>query len=237
MENEIWKDIVDFENRYEISNCGRVRKKLNGEFINGHMFQNYQKLVLSKGTIKSRKSFYIHQLVAKHFIDNPNNYKIVKYIDNNKINNIVTNLKWISYPYKSKIKYKNNFAIDEENEIWKDMKNYEERYQSSNLGRIKNKITNMIITPFIKKCFYFIHISNGTRSSSKYLPVHRLIATDFVENSHNKKIVEHKDRNKFNNKANNLRWSDYPYISKFKNRKKIPKKSNKQDIKKNMIIN
>lgn len=41
---------------------------------------------------------YIHRLVAESFIPNPNNLSYVNHIDENKQNNHVTNLEWISHP-------------------------------------------------------------------------------------------------------------------------------------------
>ena len=41
------------------------------------------------------KKLYIHTLVATTFLDNPNNYRFVKHIDGDKLNNNVENLKWM----------------------------------------------------------------------------------------------------------------------------------------------
>ena len=38
--------------------------------------------------------YYTHRLIAETLIDNPNNYKTVNHIDNNKQNNSVSNLEW-----------------------------------------------------------------------------------------------------------------------------------------------
>ena len=40
---------------------------------------------------------YIHRLVALEFIENPNNLSDIDHIDNNKRNNNVTNLRWLSH--------------------------------------------------------------------------------------------------------------------------------------------
>ena len=46
----------------------------------------------------------IHRLVALTYLENPNNYKYVLHIDNNKLNNNVENLKWSNKIDNHKIK-------------------------------------------------------------------------------------------------------------------------------------
>lgn len=65
---EQWKPIKDFE-RYEISNLGRIRRKLkNGQFsIIESRGQKYKKAVLSKTRGGDLKHFYLHRLVWESF--------------------------------------------------------------------------------------------------------------------------------------------------------------------------
>lgn len=44
----------------------------------------------------------VHRLVAKYFLDNPNNYDCVNHKDENKANNDYTNLEWCSHSYNRK---------------------------------------------------------------------------------------------------------------------------------------
>lgn len=100
---EIWKDIKGFEGKYQISNYGQIKSL--GRFVNdyrGGRFKREKILSLTdngKGYyyIKlNKKNYYIHRLVAQHFIENPYNHKCINHKDFNKHNNIVDNLEWVS---------------------------------------------------------------------------------------------------------------------------------------------
>lgn len=44
----------------------------------------------------NRKTIRIHRLVAETYLENPNNYPQVNHIDENKLNNNVSNLEWVT---------------------------------------------------------------------------------------------------------------------------------------------
>lgn len=44
----------------------------------------------------------IHRLVALTYIPNPHNYRVVRHLDNNKLNNHVSNLKWWTHSENNK---------------------------------------------------------------------------------------------------------------------------------------
>lgn len=96
---EIWKPIMGFEDIYEISNKGNVRKIKGAIILKGQLTQGYKKIILTKN--RKRYNFFIHRLVAKAFIPNPNNYPIINHIDENPLNNNVDNLEWCSYKYNT----------------------------------------------------------------------------------------------------------------------------------------
>lgn len=93
--DEIWSDVVGYEGMYEVSIYGRVRSlrfnkiRIMKPVINP---QGYAMLILMKD--KSTNPHVVHRLVAKAFVPNPLMKKNVDHIDNNRSNNIVTNLRW-----------------------------------------------------------------------------------------------------------------------------------------------
>lgn len=93
---EIFKDIVKFENKYQISNTGKVRNKKTGLILKPKYNQKgYQYVNLSVNRYKSVK-WYIHRLVGFHFIQNPENKPQINHIDGNPSNNVVENLEWVT---------------------------------------------------------------------------------------------------------------------------------------------
>ncbi len=95
--NEIWGDIVGFEDRYQVSTHGRI-KKLNpdGEdkiFIPATNNKGYNSIKIYREDL-TYKNFLVHRLVAMAFIPNPDNLPQVDHLDRDRNNNYVDNLKW-----------------------------------------------------------------------------------------------------------------------------------------------
>ena len=98
---EIWKDIEGYEG-YQVSNMGRVRSFKYGKVRILKPVANkngYLKVQLYKNN--SLKTIFIHRLVAMAFIPNPNNLPQVNHKDEDKTNNIVSNLEWCDAKYNS----------------------------------------------------------------------------------------------------------------------------------------
>jgi len=102
---EIFKSINSYPD-YEISNTGKVRS------IDRQVYHSKGNLNLKGKPVKMRiknygyvcltfqgksNNFYIHRLVALHFIDNPEKKHDVNHIDGNRANFSLSNLEWISH--------------------------------------------------------------------------------------------------------------------------------------------
>lgn len=121
---EIWRDIPNYEGKYQVSILGRVRSidrkvyrndkhsgclhSVNGRILKPMSFgRGYLAVNLYKNN--HRKLITIHRLVAITFIPNTNNYQQVNHIDENKHNNCVNNLEWCN------CQYNNNYGRHKEN--------------------------------------------------------------------------------------------------------------------------
>ncbi|WP_194745911.1 NUMOD4 motif-containing HNH endonuclease [Staphylococcus chromogenes] len=115
---ETWKDIKGYEGFYQVSNTGKVRslprtitlKTKNGKDRPCHFKGRTLKLNEEPGKKSNimpryyvafskngkRVKFYIHRLVAQHFIPNPMGLTDVNHIDGDCSNNNVDNLEWCS---------------------------------------------------------------------------------------------------------------------------------------------
>lgn len=103
MVEEIWKDIAGYEGLYQVSNLGRVKSlaKLCGHRPKGETILNiqdirgYKRVTLCKDN--KLKKFQIHRLVGLAFIENPENKPCINHKDENKANNNVDNLEWVTW--------------------------------------------------------------------------------------------------------------------------------------------
>lgn len=92
---EIWKDIKEYEGLYQVSNLGRVKRVTTGRILKGSKDRGgYLVVNLSKNNSGSMKK--IHRLVAQAFIPNPENKAEINHIDEDKTNNMLSNLDWMT---------------------------------------------------------------------------------------------------------------------------------------------
>lgn len=107
---EIFKDVEGYEGKYQVSNKGRV-KSMAREIKNGpnkSATRHLPEKILKNDIIRNgyaqvafwkdgkKKNHLVHRLVAKTFLSNPQKLPDVNHIDENKINNQIDNLEWVS---------------------------------------------------------------------------------------------------------------------------------------------
>lgn len=188
--DELWK-IITYAPNYKVSNLGNIKNIKNNRLIT----INYERL--KKDNKRARpglshngriKAYYLHRIVAEHFIDNPGSLPEVNHIDGDYYNNKAENLEWIS-----KI---DNMRHANENKLIK-------RYGRAVI--IKNKLTGEEIR-FNKvtdcaeylKCniAYITNTCRGNRVDKLY---------DIKYETEEKKIIE----------DDKVIWKEYPECKKY----------------------
>lgn len=86
----------------------------------------------------------------------------------------------------------------------------------SNLGRVRNNNSGIILKTQLKvkdgraspnSEYLFVELNKGGKRFRKI--VHRLVAAAFIPKIAGKPLVNHKDANKWNNRADNLEWVNH----------------------------
>ena len=187
---ELWKTIT-YSPNYEVSNLGNIKNKKTNKPIT----INYERL--KKDNKRARpglshngqiKGYYLHRIVAEHFIDNPCNLPEVNHIDGNYYNNKAENLEWIS-----KL---DNMRHASENKL---MKRYTRRVIIQNKGTGEEKIFDKV-----SDCAEYLKYSLSTISNTcRGNRVDKLY--DMKYENEERKIEENE----------NIIWKEYPECKKY----------------------
>lgn len=94
---EIWKPLDEFP-QYSVSNIGRIKNNKTGYvLVGGYDRDKYRQVTITcNGKQYNRR---VCRLVAIAFVPNPNNLPQVNHKDENKENDLWTNLEWCTAEY------------------------------------------------------------------------------------------------------------------------------------------
>lgn len=103
-------------------------------------------------------------------------------------------------------------------EIWIPIRGWEEKYEVSNLSRVRSIKTGDVLKPITSgnKYYYFMFYDPTLKKKCKRVKVylHRAVAWHFVPNPYHYNEVNHKDGNKYNCDISNLEWCSKSQNSK-----------------------
>lgn len=112
-ELELWRDIPNYEDYYQVSNFGRIKsldrkalvfkpqlnktipKRIYGHYMCFIPHRGYSLVCLTKNN--KSQTLPVHRIVAKVFIPNDLNKSCINHKDCNKSNNHINNLEWVTH--------------------------------------------------------------------------------------------------------------------------------------------
>lgn len=116
---EVWRPVKGYEGIYEVSDLARVRsldhyveyntkagnhfkRFFKGKILVPKKDQKDQYLFVALSVNRKIKAARIHRLVAEAFIPNPDNLPCINHKDENKQNNLPSNLEWCTVLYNNR---------------------------------------------------------------------------------------------------------------------------------------
>lgn len=104
-------------------------------------------------------------------------------------------------------------------EIFKDIPGYEGSYQISNYGNIitipRERVKGGLLKTFVNKNNGYLYARLYKNGKGKTVIVHRVVADVFLPKIDGKDFINHKDKNKTNNKITNLERCDRTYNNRY----------------------
>ena len=93
---EIWRDVVGYDGKYQVSNFGRVKSFQRGERILKLNLNRHGYLYVRPFRDGKYKNTLVHRLVAQAFVPNPESKREVNHINGIKADNRAENLEWVT---------------------------------------------------------------------------------------------------------------------------------------------
>lgn len=112
---EIWREIKDYENLYEVSDSGKIRSIRNNIILSQYQKidytrnpeNRYLRVTLANNGVYKR--FFVHRLVGMAFISNPENKPQINHKNNIKSDNRAENLEWVNQSENTQHAFDNGY--------------------------------------------------------------------------------------------------------------------------------
>ena len=223
---EIWSDLKGFEGLYEISDTGKVRRvriDKKGNTVYKYLKPRNGTIDVCSGGKVTR--FNINRLVLEHYgipkehgeVWEDTEHENIKVSNlgrmyNTKTGHIITAVHGVKSVNQLVIQA---FGLSNEAN-WKDIEGYEGLYQISDIGEVRNVKTGRVLKTY-KNTTGYLQICLYKDETKKIFLVHRLVAQAFVFNPRPNvwKLVNHRNEDPTDNRAENLEWCNAQYNSNY----------------------
>lgn len=120
------------------------------------------------------------------------------------------------------------------NEVWKSIHGFS-NYEVSSSGRVRSidhfdslgrKQIGKVLKPKLDSRKHYLHVCLYKDGKSIPVNIHRLVATEFIENPNGYKEVNHKDEDKTNNAVSNLEWCTHKYNNNYGSKRESTRGAN-----------
>lgn len=201
-EDEVFKQVEELQNFYEISNYGNIRPSSLNTFNKAFYRKTsiYKRVVLPEGL---SSNFCIPKLVLKYFKPEQKEENFFLFKDGNETNFYVDNLYW---SIVNKHHSKKEEMVNLEGEEFKLIASFDNNLEVSNFGRVRRVQDKQPVYIKINDLGYKT-INYRYNGCNKSQFVHRLVMLnfDYIPGCE-KLLVNHKDGDPNNNFLNNLEW-------------------------------
>ena len=209
----MWQTVPEFDT-YEASDKGYVRNAKTGKVLKNSVNKDGTGMPCVSLVRDKVYVYEVRYVIASTFLGvdifaNPKTK--LEYIDGDRFNNSAENIRIKELPLSSNPQ-----------EVWKPIKDFEDSYAVSNLGRVKRlerietyirsdtkktvtrKVAPQIVKVQEKDDYYEINLRNYDKN--EWRRVRRMVADAFIPNPNNLPQVNHINGNKHDNRVENLEW-------------------------------
>jgi hypothetical protein len=205
MTDVIWKNIINYDN-YSVSTAGTIKNNTTRRILKYYVRNGYPSITLCKGNTK--KTFNIHTIVASHYLEKPEGQMVVNHKNENKIDNRLENLEYVTYSENTKYsatptRTKNCTSFDLLQ--FQDNPNYTNYMISKNAEIYSKKMKRLCRLTILPNGYHKMKLK-GNNGAYKDCYAHVLVAMTYLNYipSTNKIVINHIDGIKGNNQLDNL---------------------------------